>query len=610
MPTVPRANLPGNTSPLAGQRFNPSTPESAFTPSQPIDVSPVAKLSQSIWETQKAKADQVAVMEADAKSSHFETDLLYNPDTGLMNRKGKNALGIPEEAMGAWQKHASEVEAGLANDSQKLAYRKMALQRETDMDTAVQRHVSDQLQAYDTETTKSYIEGEQRSSLINFEDPDRVEQSIRRQQDAYKLYAQRNGMPKEWLDEQLAQVSSKTHAGVINRILARGNDLQASKYYEDHKSEITGPEAVATEKALEEGSTRGESQRQADKIVTGAVNRSQALLQAKEIKDSKVRDATEDRINHFYDEQNEIKRETQDQLYLTATNILDANRRGVQPRMVVPPGIWAKLSLEQRRALENRSKNADELYNNDKLWLAFLDLHPNDLGKMTEGEFETKYWSEFDGPHRERAAAQWAAARDAVTNGKYKSPQLAATLTFKDRVNNTLKSSGMIPANRAAAKMTKGERQLYIEFEDEAARQVEEFEMNELLGKRKATGNEIQVILDNMAKTRVFLDKNWVRSDPQKVAALVTQDEKGLAYVPYDQVPTADKNSIENQLRSRGKRITRDAVQRAYAAVLLNDHALFDSIVSGSTSISTPGTAAPPAKKDTTTIDAPISGVQ
>ena len=199
---------------------------------------------------------------------------------------------------------------------------------------------------------------------------------------------------------------------------------------------------------------------------------------------------------------------------------------------------------------------------------------------MTQPEFETAYWSHFDGPHRERAALQWAAARDAVSQAKFKQPVLASTLTFKDRINNTLKATKLID-DKPLAKLSKDQRQSFMAIETEAAHQIEEYEMNQLGGKRRATGDEMQTIIDNLVKNRVFLDKNWIRSDPEKVAALVTADEKGLAYVPFDKVPADSRASIENLLKSRGRRITSDVIQRAYAAHLLNDRALFDSIIGG-----------------------------
>lgn len=591
MPVVPRASLPTQTAPLSQGRLSASTLDAAFAPPQSIDLSGVTKVAATIHDDNLQKGNQIAVMDADAQLSRFETDLLYDPKTGLLNKRGKDAFGIPEQADDAWQKRVSEIQKNLGNPDQQLAFEKMASQRGVDLHAAVQRHVAGEMKSYDDETTKSYVAGEQDAALVNYQDPKRVQLSIDRQKDALRLFAQRNGMPQEWLDAQLQDVSSKTHTRILDRMLANGNDQQATEYYAKVKDQIFGADTVSVEKALDEGSTRGESQKQADKIVAGTTSRADALKQADLIKDPKVRDLTRARVNQHFDEVRAIQRETQDQLYLTATNILDA-RPGQPARSIIPPSIWSKLELNQREALERRSEGGNGPNDNHR-WLAFLDMRPTDLGKMSQAQFESEYWGHFDGPHRERAAAQWAAARDAVQNGKYNQPKLAATITFKDRLSNTLHTSGLID-DKPLLKLPKDQRQMYLQLETEAAHQIEEYEMTQLGGKRHATGDEMQQILDNIVKKRVFIDKNWIQSDPEKIASLVTQDEKGKAYVPYDKVPSDSRAAIENILKSRGRRITKDVIERAYAARVLDDFGLFDSIIGGASSATQPTPVNPP----------------
>lgn len=578
MPVVPRATLQTETAPLPGQRLSADAPAAAFGGVQPVDLGGAAGVVKTIWEDNKQKGDQIAVMDADSQSSKFETDLLYNPQTGLLNKRGKDALGITETASAAWEKHVSEIEKGLANDDQRYAFRKMSLQRGDDLNTAVQRHVSGELRTYDETKTKEYVAGEQDAAVINFQDPKRVALSVARQQDALRLFAQRNGLPQEWIDTHVADAASKTHTSIVNRILANGEDQRASEYYGRIKDQIVGADTIAVEKALDEGSTRGEAQRQTDVIIAGSQNRAEALAKAKLIKDPKVRDASEQRVNQHYNEVRAIERETQDQLYLTATNIIDG-RPGQPARAVVPPNIWTKLDLNQREALERRSEGGNGPNDNSR-WLDFLDLHPIDLGKMTKAEFEAKYWGHFDGPHRERAALQWAAARDAVSKGLYKQPSLVATITFKDRLENTLKTSKLID-NKPLKNLSKDQQLSYAELETEAAHRIEEYELSKLGGKRRATGDEMQAIIDEMTAKRVFIDKNWIRSDPEKVASLVTADEKGKAYVPYDKVPPSSRASIERILKSNGRRITRDIIQRAYAATVMDDYKMFNDIIGG-----------------------------
>jgi hypothetical protein len=114
-----------------------------------------------------------------------------------------------------------------------------------------------------------------------------------------------------------------THVGVIDRLLANDQDLAAKQYYDAHKADVTGAATIAVERALEEGSTRGESQRQADTITAKAATLGDALTQVRAIADPKVRDATEERVRKFFSEKAENLRQQRDAGMQRATNLVE-----------------------------------------------------------------------------------------------------------------------------------------------------------------------------------------------------------------------------------------------------------------------------------------------
>lgn len=519
----------------------------------------------------RKKGNQLAVLEADQKLSSLETGLLYDRDSGAMNKKGKDAFGLPDQVFESYDKGSDEILNGLANEDQKDAFRRMIISRRGDIDKQLQRHISREGQKYDSEVTDSYIANERNAALQNFHDTNRVDLAVARQKSAILDHADRNGLPDEWVKLKTQEVQSKTHSGVINRIVDGGEDLQAKAYYEKYKDQLTGEDQQRVEKVLEAGLLRGESQRQSDQIwQTASEDLGTALDKAEKIRDPKLRDETVRRLRQKQANKDAAMKAREDNNFMTASEYVK-DAPGVDPRDAMPPSKWEALTLQQQSALRKYNANPT---NNSKVWLDFLDKNPAELANMSRAEFEQKFWVNFDSSHRTRAENMWKEASEGIDN-----PKLTNTLTFKDRVDNTLRGAKFVDPSKSKGKFSDKEAEIYNGFEQAAAQAVEQFERTELAGKRKATGQEVQKILDDMVVKKVFVDKNWLWSDPVKPAALITEDDKGSAYVPIKQVPQKDRNAIENLMTSKGRRVNKDKVERAYAAFLIGDRKLFDAII-------------------------------
>lgn len=585
MPTVPRRNDAAliepsvRTAALPEIRLSPTANAETFGGGAPAEA--VAQAARGLQNpindmaaTARNNADQLAVLEADKNLSALETRIQYDPKSGAMNKRGKDAFALPDQVRQDWDTGVSEIEKNLNNGPQKLAFRKMATSRWGSLDSNVQRHVSGEIKQYDSTTTESYLANERDAAAANYMDGTRVGLSIQRQQAALYDHAQRNGLPEEWVKLKATDATSKTHSAVITRMLNNDQDIQAKEYFTANKENLTGADVTVLEKSLEEGTLRGESQRQTDAIVAKTDNRSVALEEARQITDPKLRDEVERRVNQTFGERKAAEAEYRNDLYLQATNILDNSKGGTNARDAVPASMWSQLSLEQRNALENRAADPQ---NDDKAWLAFLDLSVPQMASVKLADFQTKYWANFDKAHRTRAEGMWNAAQEAQSKSAM-DPKLSATLTFSDRVDDTLRKAKIIDPNTSKAKLSDTDVQRYAQFEMSAAHEVENFELTQLGGKRKATGEEMQKILDNMIVKKVFVDKSFQR-DPERTAGTILADERDRAYVPVDKIPPQDRNSIENVLKSKNKAISEGKVSRAYAAFVLGDRRLFDAVI-------------------------------
>lgn len=572
MPQIPRYGQPRvERAPLPSVRLDPNAPTSAFGVPTELDVGGIQRVSAAIWEQEKQKADQIATIDIGSELSKAETEVLYgpagHPELGALNQRGEKAMEVPDQVRQDWEKRVAEImEKKAHNDAQRVNGHRLAEDYGGNIFAAVQRHVAGERKSIDDEKTKNFVLNEQDAAAANYLDPERVDASVSRQAAAVQDFAARNGLPADWIKQQIADNKSKTYLRVIE-LMSAGHLAGVKDYVEAHKQDLQGDDLVHALNIKKESTTRGEAQKAADDIIGKATDRVNAMELAKQITDPDVRDMAEQNIQQHYNIVKQAEAEQLNTLYVQATNILDKNP-GANPRSVIPPAMWAKFTPEHRESLLRYAKR--DVQNDDLKWLEFIDLRPQQLAALNQQQYYTKYRTRFDLQHQNVADAQWAAARDAVANGKYDTPQLTEFYSNHERLYNTLRNSGLLSdPNKTFAQMSNADAKVFNEFERLAEQRINEYETSTLGAKRKATPDEKQQILDQLVQQRVFIDRPW-RSDPEKVAALVTRDEKQQAYVPIDNIPSGSQEALKNLFRSRGQKITIDKLQRAYAAQILD----------------------------------------
>jgi hypothetical protein len=94
MPTVPRYEQRVGQAALPNARVSTNAPIEAFGGGQGLQqVAQAAQETLEIVRKEREKADQLAVLEADTKAARLKTSLFFDPKTGAMTRKGKDAFG-------------------------------------------------------------------------------------------------------------------------------------------------------------------------------------------------------------------------------------------------------------------------------------------------------------------------------------------------------------------------------------------------------------------------------------------------------------------------------------------------------------------------------------
>jgi len=533
----------------------------------------VARIGTGLQAQEIARQDLVRITQAERKLSDWELDRIYHPEHGALNVQGEGVYGLPDKLGEDYDKTAGDIASGL-NERQRARFSPVIQARRSSMLARVDSHVAQQSRLIDGNETKTYLANETSIAVSNVDDPHRVGLAIGNIRRQVGLYGARNGWGPEQTKEAIDDAVSGVHVGVVDRFLALGQDIQAEVYFEHAKDEIRGQEIAQVEKALEEGSLRGQSQRQADTLwqVHAGATLSQLLDEAKKIKDPKLRERVEQRLSSRWsvqkqDEQMEERdraaaaKQAIDDGMQAAMNAID---RGIPRDMVqvhqlvdqVAPDLWAQLDGPHRAELD---RYAQQLFTNDRpteqehfyritqqaTWDpdAFMrrDLFLS-LSKLSNSDFQ-----------------QLAMLQNMMQENRRKEAQVIVDdyRTSDQVINNALREFNIDPSPKEGTPESKAIARLrQMAGEAALAWQREN-------GKKQTPNDVLQKIVDDLLQQDVTVPGSWWGLWPGSGQSVFDQNKRIIDLTIAD-VPAAERTKIEDALSGAGRPITDDAILTLY----------------------------------------------
>jgi len=339
----------------------------------------------------------------------------------ILAAKGAAAAEAQTKTLQDFDKQASEVLKGATSERVKERLRNSIEKRRIALEGTTNGHVRGQLLQYEEEKARSKVALE-RDNAIKSMDPLRVAMALDEQHSTLRTYAALSGKPKDWLDAELAKETSTIHQGVINQYLASGQDKAANDYFAKHKDEILGSVQPSIKADLEAGSYLAESQREEDRIASSGKSEEEMYAEARKIKDSKLRDLVERRLDQ------RISRDKRAAEATYAKN-LDGFVKRVSEKWV-PNNVssaytvedvvgwdsWNKLESRDQKALKKLFDvvNGKEAAETDNLAFTKLNaMSKAELASLTSEQLYLKFRPSFTDEHyRQYVVPAWNAARD------------------------------------------------------------------------------------------------------------------------------------------------------------------------------------------------------
>lgn len=498
---------------------------------------------------EKQKADDVATMDAYAKTVQLRNRLMYDPKSGAMTRKGKDAFGVGEDYGQQFAQGADEIESTLTNDDQRAMYQKIRQRESMDLDQNLTKHTFQQAQTYEQETMDASIAATREDAVLNYQDPGKIQSSLAMQKSLIMAQADRGGLSPEAAMMRLKDAESKTHEAVVQRMLANGQDMAASEYYKGIKGSMTAEDTIQLEKALEEGTLRGESQRQAMAITSRHGGLQGALSEVDKIQDPKIQDATRDRVKQRFAEREQAKNYAQEQAFHRSYEIAEKTRR----KEDIPPGMWASMSPAQKNSIDaylakdNIATEWGEYYG-----LKTMAASPALREKFLKTDLMEYRHKLGDTEFKELVNAQTDAR-------KGKMDTLDGFQTDQQIVNGALAAAGIDPTPKHGSK----DANRVAEFRRRVDQEVKKIQQE--TGK-KISNDEMDGVVNNlMMKVTThpgYTPFNLFKTE-KRLYELDPRVDKEYEFNAQD-IPKTERQKIESALRSKGYDVNDQSVMALY----------------------------------------------
>lgn len=491
-----------------------------------------------IWEEERRRADEVAAMDVDTRLGQWTNKRMYDPETGALNVRGKDALPLPEQVMGEFNDVAGEVERGLTTDRQRAAFQRIKAQHAEQLDVQLRRHVFQEMRAYDAGVVEATVETAHESAIANAPDSRRVDIEMKKAVSAITGAAKTQGWSPEVVQKKVDDVQSATMVGVINNLLAADNTTLAKQYFTDNKDLLKGNALTQVQKALEVGGQRAEAQQQTDEILAAGGTLTEQRDKAKAIQDPEVRDLVQQRLEHESAVRDREQRETEEKTMIAMYNILD---KAPDVRNI-PPAVWANLPGNARVALEQyatRLTKGETTTDDAPTYYALILQSTDDPTTFVKQNLLNYHHKLSDSSFKKLADIQASLRKNDGKAEKVLDGVRSDTQIFTD----TMLEAGIDKDSKQAAQL----RRLWEQRVDAAQR-----------GETKLGGSEKQQILDDMWQSVILKPGGWANILPGGEPFYpVTKPVRELS---IGDIPTADRTLIEQRLRSRNRPVTDDSV--------------------------------------------------
>jgi len=254
----------------------------------------------------KKEADETFVKEAQNKATILRNKLLFDETDGILNKSGKDVFNASNEYNDKFDKEIENIQKTLSED-QRSAFQNSILDIKEKFRTEVEKHVTNERQAFNVATFKTSIQLNREDALNNSFDPMLIEQSIQKQHEDLDKLAQYDAKTQGSLDLLKLQASSETYKNVflkrIDSFSEFGGVEDTKALFNSVKDKMTEEDKASIQEHLQKQGAKHEGLIESDKIFEKyKFNQQKAFDEVRKIKNDEVRLAATSFLKQAYND--------------------------------------------------------------------------------------------------------------------------------------------------------------------------------------------------------------------------------------------------------------------------------------------------------------------
>jgi hypothetical protein len=539
--------------PIQGVRVSADTNDTTFGGGPGLQAvgqqgQDIAKSVGEIATFEKIRADQTAIEEAQAKATALTQNALYNPQTGFMGTKGKDAAEVQQDTSNSIQKGLNDISSTLTGDEQKGGFNKWALEHYGVVNQQMMGHVQTQLVEHDKNSYGSLLDNTASNLAMSHGNQDAINHAFQTIDTNTQAFAQRNRYDKDGTDALMQDAHDKLYSAIIYGKLKFQKDGSAQSYFDSVKDNISPQVQEKLQGDLQEGNLRY----QANSAAIAAVQKNpdsevDALKAVADIKDPDAQEMARKLVSERFAQNRMAIKNDQDDTFMRMQEMV--NQKGLtdpaERRNAVPEPSWNKLSSEQQRAIE-RGGTPDET--SIVKWADFQGMVKDGTVKdLSKADFMAKFAPYFTASDAKQALDKWSASQ------KSGDPKAARDQSIAQSIDQSLTTAGLIHAD---PKLRHDDAKMLLkQVGDNVHRQIVDYQSAN--NGKMPQSPDIQKMID---KQTIDAIGNKPDSIISKLGNLVSSNKP----VPYETIPDQAKNDILNSARQHGKVLSKKDIENAY----------------------------------------------
>lgn len=489
---------------------------------------------------EQAKADRAELSGLEAKLTSWETNAVFDPQTGAMSKKGSAAFGLGQQYLPEYDKAAQELSSTIASPRVKAAFDALRLSRRGSLEQSLDRYESGQREAYYDSQSDASMAAFRQQVAVNPTDEATVANAKERTAWTINDVADRKGLSTEARQQALLAGESGINRQVITALVNSGSYAKASDYFNANRDQMNEADAAAVDGMVREGMVRSESTRLADELVARHGAGGGALAAAKGIEDPDVRKATESSIRQQISDQRIMINIAEEQASDRAWDIVEKNGGDWKD---VPVEVWMTVPGPTREAIRNANERKATSPDG---WEKYYELRSLASAPLTAPTFLGMNLMKEAFPYMApQQAKELMDLQAGLRAGDAKAKSYVDGVQTEDQiVSGALNVMGI--RNEKGSTSAAKKASLFRRLVDTQTRDLERQQG------RQATTEEVQKIVDDLQIKYTFNREWW--TDKQVRSFEITLDD----------IPPDDRTKIETALKSHGLAVTADSIIDLY----------------------------------------------